>query len=512
VELSDDDLSAEVLTGEDLTGETMVEGSSRPATPQRGGSRFADEDDLAAGAMLGSLYRVVRRIGEGGMGTVYEVEHTRMRKRFAAKVLRRELSTREHIQRLEREAITAGSIEHPNILRIVNLDETAGGRVFLVSELLEGHDASRLVQEGPVPLEVAFRLVLSIASALARTHREGIIHRDLKPENVFLHRQDGDVVVKVLDFGVSKADEGEEGIRLTEAGAVIGTPAYMSPESTEGRADLDHRADVYSLGVILYELATGELPFSGSSAIEVMIKHVNDPVRPPSLRNPDVPPEIDAICLRAMAKAPDERYQSMDAFAEAIRALAQHLGLGHASIPMLPAGDPVGLRSKTPGPVAITSVQRHDSRGKLWLVAAAVVAVLGLAGTLYLGTRAGPSPPPRPAAQPTRGAQLAAPAAAAATASAPAPNPAVVELDLATSPPGAEVLQGDESLGVTPVKVVQPRSTDELELTFRLDGYKTESRSLMPDKSQSLLLEMKRKAKSRKKRGSPKGPKILGTR
>ena len=492
------------LSGDDLTGDTLV-GGGEPTPHGRSGRLLgSDEDDLGPGAMLGSLYRVVRRIGEGGMGTVYEVEHVRMRKRFAAKVLRSELSTREHIRRLEREAITAGSIDHPNILQIVNLDETPGGRVFLVCELLEGHDLARLICEGPVDLSVAFRIVVSIASALARTHAEGIIHRDLKPENVFLHGKEGDVVVKVLDFGVSKMDAGEEGIRLTEAGAVLGTPAYMSPEGTEGRTDLDRRADVYSLGVILYEMATGDLPFSGSSAVDVMIKHVNDPLEPPTARRPGLPPGLDGICLKAMAKSPDERYQSMDELADAVRALAEELGLPEATIPMLPAGEGTGLRSTPSARGSGSGRQDPEARGKLWLLAAAAVAVTGLVVTLLLGTRSEPAP----GAEPQRPAAASAPAPAAQQGGA-------IDLLLETTPPGAEVRAGDERLGVTPVTVRLARGTGELELTFSLDGYEAETRAVVPDRAQALVLELRKKERprpKRPKRPAAKAPKVLGTR
>ena len=284
-----------------------------------------DEDDLAPGSMLGSLYKVVRRIGVGGMGTVYEIEHLRMQKRFAAKVLRRELSVGEHVKRLEREATTAGSLDHPNIMQVVNLDETAGGRVFLVCELLHGHDLARLLQEGPVSVPVAFHVALAVTGALQRAHDAGIVHRDLKPDNVFLHSRGGDPIVKVLDFGVSKVEEHEDAARLTAAGTVLGTPAYMSPEAAEGRSDVDHRADVYSLGAMLYEMCTGTLPFSGLNTVAMMMAHVHGELTPPSERKEGLPLGLDAICLKSMAKGREERYQSMSEMADALRALAEEL-------------------------------------------------------------------------------------------------------------------------------------------------------------------------------------------
>jgi len=518
------DFSAADLTGETLIGEGAPSATPVPnhRTPSRA-PEYVDEDELGPGAMLGSLYRVRRKLGEGGMGTVYEVEHVRMRKRFAAKVLRRELCTPEHVKRLEREAITASSIEHPNIMQIVNLDETAQGRVFLVGELLEGHDLSRLVREGPVQLEVAFSIVMSVASALDATHRENIVHRDLKPENIFLHNKDGAVVVKVLDFGVSKVEAGEDAVRLTEAGTVIGTPAYMSPESTEGRTDLDQRVDVYSLGVILYEMASGELPFAASSPIEMMIKHVQEIPEPPSAKLASVPAALDALVLKALEKDPADRYETMGEFADALQAVADELELGEASIPILPAPEVTGahsvaaFRSKTPGPVSVTVDPAGEGRGRRWFLAAAAVAVLAVgisvaAGTGLLGGSAFEQPSPAPApAPPPAAAAAPAPVVPAPAPPPPAPaKPTEVELTLESTPPGAEVRLGDEKLGTTPTTVKVPFGEAETELSFRRKGYKPAKKRFVPAEDQTLSVELKRKGKGRRRGGG--APRILGTR
>ena len=320
-------------TGE---GDPLETAPSFPTFVHHDANGLSGDDLLAPGAMLGSLYRVVGLIGRGSMGSVYEVEHVRLRKPFAAKVLRRALSKPEHVQRLEREAVAASHIEHPGIVRVVNFDETASGRVFMVSELLAGHDLGKLLQvRGALPLDVALAIAGQVTSALQAAHEGHVVHRDLKPENIYLSQQPDGVLVKVLDFGVSKVRYNDEDIRITDLGMVLGTPTYMSPENADGDRALDHRADIYSLGVILYEMVTGTVPFAGGKPLQVLVKHLEEEPDPPSARKRGLPRGVDAVVLKALEKDPDARYRTMGELAEALEKLGAALSLRPAPIPLL---------------------------------------------------------------------------------------------------------------------------------------------------------------------------------
>ena len=361
-------------------------------------ARPAKAGDLTPGTMLGSLYRVIDKLGEGGMGTVYEVEHVRMQKRFAGKVLRRELCTPEHVMRFEREAMAASRIEHPNIVRVVNFDETDDGQVFLICELLSGQDLSMIVRQQAMPVREALNVAFQVASALEATHAEGIIHRDLKPENIFLTERMGETLVKVLDFGVSKVSFGADKQRLTDAGSVVGTPIYMSPENAQGQDDLDARADIYSLGVILYEMVTGTVPFFGTKALDIMFQHIHKAPEPPSVRRDELPADIDALILKALQKAPADRYHSMAEFKEELRQLGKRFGFSPVTLPEASLdGIP---QFETPGPVSLTA--RRPRSGSIHPAILGAAAVVGLIGALFAMLAGGPetaarrcSPTPR---------------------------------------------------------------------------------------------------------------------
>jgi serine/threonine-protein kinase len=262
-------------------------------------------------------YIVQAQLGEGGMGAVYLAEHPVIGRKVALKVIHPQYA-RSHdiVSRFITEAKSVNQIGHDHIVDITDFGTTAGGDFYFVMELLEGTALSELIQQGPrFSPDRALWICAQIADALQASHDHGVIHRDLKPENIFLVAHGGDQdFVKVLDFGLAKLinpSPAATPTHSTKAGLVMGTPCYMAPEQCEGTVEIDHRADIYALGVILFEMLTGEVPFGGTSYATIMLNQVN--MAPPAVRElvPDLPPALDAIVSRALAKNPALRFQSM---------------------------------------------------------------------------------------------------------------------------------------------------------------------------------------------------------
>ena len=273
----------------------------------------AIEEDSWVGRVVDRRYRVLGRLGAGGMGVVYRVEHLQLGKFAAMKVLHADGAKRnEVVRRFHLEAQSVSQLNHPNIVQTFDFGEWDGS-LFLIMEYVKGEDLGAvLAREGPLPFRRAAKLFIQVCSALTEAHDAGIIHRDLKPENLMsVMRRDGSEHAKVLDFGLAKLRERGDSAAITLGGAVVGTPYYMSPEQVRAEP-LDARADVYSLGATLYRLVTGQPPFQAPSPIAVLSKHLTDEVVPPGTRAPELrlPPEVDRIVMRAMAKAPGDRYAS----------------------------------------------------------------------------------------------------------------------------------------------------------------------------------------------------------
>ena len=282
-------------------------------------------DDPLIGLVLSERYRILRKLGEGGMGTVYQAEHALIGKRIALKVLFPELTRRtDLVARFLQEAKSASRIGHENVIDISDFGQSPEGLVYIAMEYLEGHDLSQIIKaEGPQTWARARPILMQIAKALRAAHEHGIIHRDMKPENVFLIQREGRPdFVKVLDFGIAKVvnvDDG--GPRLTQAGMIFGTPEYMSPEQAQGQAP-DHRVDIYAVGCVMYHLLTGTVPFHADNFMGILTKHMLEPVVPPRQRAPElgIPADVEAVCLRALEKDRDKRWQDMDAFYRALGA------------------------------------------------------------------------------------------------------------------------------------------------------------------------------------------------
>jgi len=281
------------------------------------------------GKVLGGSYHLVRLIGEGGMGAVYEAEHIRLPRRFAVKLLRTEVGADPvAIERFRREADIASSIGHEHIVDVVDFNVTGAGVPYMVLELLEGEDlGARIRKKGHLSSQELRPILDQVAEALEAAHGRGVIHRDLKPQNMFLCRRGTrDDFVKILDFGISKIVHSPSVV--TQAGTVFGTPNYMSPEQAQGPGvDLDPRTDVFTLGVVCYEALTGQLAFDGASAAATLYKVCHTDPAPLRSIVADIPPEVEAVVMRAMAKGVEERWQSARQVAVAFAAACDGMPL-----------------------------------------------------------------------------------------------------------------------------------------------------------------------------------------
>jgi eukaryotic-like serine/threonine-protein kinase len=382
--------------------------------------------DPLVGTTLADRYEIVRRIGEGGMGAVYEARHCIIGKRVAIKVLLEKfLENQEFIARLLQEARLASSIGHQNIVDVTDFGTTRDGRAFVVMEFLDGEPLSELImRDAPLPVERSLGIVKQVASALGAAHAKGIVHRDVKPENVYLVRRGESDFIKVVDFGVSKAvrnreESSTEWQRLTRTGAVLGTPLFMSPEQASGGDDIDHRADIWAVALILYECLTGELPFRGNNYLGVVSQILNKQAQPPSALRPElgIPAAVDRVVMHGLDKDRTRRYQAMDALERDLdRLLAGDMGV------VLDDGA-TGASGSLPA--------KAPSRWPWHLAAAAVLIVgLGIAGLLArTGNKATTALPRPPAPKLNRPAALAAkpapphPAEVAAIPAQPTPIP-----------------------------------------------------------------------------------------
>ncbi|HZG54799.1 MAG TPA: serine/threonine-protein kinase, partial [Pyrinomonadaceae bacterium] len=292
--------------------------------------------DPLAGRVLDEKYRLDSRLGEGGMGTVYRATHLLIERPVAVKVLHQRFVEDEAAQeRFRREARAAGRLRHTNAVTVTDFGRTADGCVYIVMELLEGRNLRELLAfESPLESGRAVALMLQVAAAVEAAHENGVIHRDLKPANIFIVQpKNAPPLVKVLDFGIAKlaaesVDDSEQRA-LTLTGVMIGTPRYMSPEQCDG-AHLTPASDVYSLGIILYEMLTGSAPFTGASPLAVALQHSSKPPRRPSELVADIPLELERVALHALEKNPLNRPPDAGAFRRELLAAAKLAGIAHA--------------------------------------------------------------------------------------------------------------------------------------------------------------------------------------
>jgi len=389
--------------------------ATAPAPKSEEESRF----DPLVGAVLADRYQIVRRIGEGGMGAVYEAKHTVIGKRVAVKVLLEKfLAKSDFVARLLQEARLASSIGHEHIVDVTDFGTTTDGRSFVVMEFLDGESLAELaMRDAPLPIERSLGIARQVASALGAAHAKGIFHRDVKPENIYLVKRSDADFVKVVDFGISKAvkpggDEGGEGYRLTHTGLLLGTPLYMSPEQARGEEDLDHRVDIWALGVLLYECLTGEVPFRANNYLGIISQVLTHKPTPPSKLRPElgISDAVEAVVMRAMEKDRALRYQTM---ADLERDLERLLA-GDQNVGFVPRAAAAGAPA--------------SAAPKRW-------PLLTLGGVVLVAAAAVVSWPSKPAPTPT----IVAPA-----------NPQLPQLPAVVAPPPAAVVAPPAAAVVAP--------------------------------------------------------------
>ncbi|HEV2915956.1 MAG TPA: serine/threonine-protein kinase [Pyrinomonadaceae bacterium] len=352
------------------------------ACPEDGAPLRADETvaeqrpvDPLLGLTLDGKYRLVERLGKGGMGTVYRATHLLIDRPVAIKVLNPHFVEDEEAQeRFRREARAAGRLQHQNVAAVTDFGRTEDGLVYIVMELLEGRSLRDvLAREAPLDAARAVSLMLQISAAVAAAHEAKVIHRDLKPGNIFVvQRKHAPPVVKVLDFGIAKLaadaieDDEEHEQTLTKVGVMIGTPRYMSPEQCDG-GKLTPASDVYSLGIILYEMLTGTTPFSGSTALAIAMKHSSETPRPPREFVSTIPPQLEDVVLHALEKQPGNRPSDAGAFRRELYAMAERLGLEHAGGHTAPTMESLrGAGTETPsGRLIVDMVRVREHRAAI---------------------------------------------------------------------------------------------------------------------------------------------------
>jgi serine/threonine-protein kinase len=485
---------------------------AQPASaPAAAGPAAAPDDD--APSTLGKLYRVVRRIGKGGMGVVYEVEHLRMGKRFAAKVVARaHAQDPEMIRRFEQEAVAASRAENPHIVQVVNFD-TEDGLTYLVMELLKGRSLHERLKDGALPIDVAVEVACQIVDGLDAAHRAGVVHRDLKPANVFLVEREDQVLAKILDFGVSKVRRAEtDGATLTQPGEVLGTPMYLAPEQARSADNADVRSDLYAVGVIVFEMVTGQRLWNTKDPVELIAKQLVERPRSPRSLNAAVPEALERIILRCLEKQPERRFQTAAELLAALKPLRPR------RMSMLPAAAlGAALAGGAPPPAQAAS---RGSASRRWLAPAVAGLMLAAAATVAIVLlRRPPAEEPRPAAAPDAAplAAVAPPPAAdtspppivappappvesapdvpavadadgeagAAAAEAGSPDaPALEQVRFVTQPPGAAIaIDGVSQPCTTPCSVALPHGDVAVAVELRLAGYQTERLLHVPDGS-----------------------------
>ncbi|GAB4538183.1 MAG: hypothetical protein Tsb0020_52470 [Haliangiales bacterium] len=462
--------------------------------------------DPLIGQVLVDRYRITGKIGQGGMGAVYQAEHQLIGKQVAVKVLLDKYAQRDPVvARLEQEARLASSIGHEHIIDITDFGQTPDGRTFVVMEFLEGESLGAcLSREGRLSEARAIHIARQVASALSAAHAKGILHRDVKPENIFLLRRRDQDFVKVVDFGISKSlhtgDSDGSTPRLTQTGMVLGTPLYMSPEQARGEDDLDQRIDIYALGVILYEMVTGEVPFRGSNSLNIIARVLNDEVAPPRDLRADLSRDLEAVILHAMAKDRAQRYASCELLAADLAALADAT---------IDGGDP-----RSTGRVRLTApTPAHRKRGLrslAWLFGLAAVVITVVAAVWLLmaepegahGDLAQAAPAPAPPAP--------VPTPAPIPALAPTDRAdAVVDIEIRTEPPGAAIYEGRRLRGTAPVTFSVSDTDRAIELSAELDGYRPAAFTVNPltDSDAPVLVRLiKADANPERARTGPRSP------
>jgi tRNA A-37 threonylcarbamoyl transferase component Bud32 len=443
-------------------------------------------DGELTGLTLGN-YRLEELIGRGAVGEVYLARNTLVGKRVALKVLKREMACDAEIMgRFYQEARAVNAIDHPNIVDIIDYGNS-GEHYFFAMEYLEGETLARRMERTGISIEEGRRILQQCANALGASHRAGIVHRDLKPENIFLTRRG----VKLLDFGVAKLMQPTAGTVKTSPGQTYGTPHYMSPDQIRGLADLDGRSDIYSLGVIMYEVWTGQNPFERATAIASLQAHLEED--PPALRerNPHLSPTLESICLLSLHKDRNKRFRTMEELEFALEqpqrwAERRRQELGQptdveATRYQRREAITVNVMKTGPGRPAMITLSRRLPFPKPYLYAGGA-AVLVAPLVIWWALRA-----------PAKVIVVSSPPVAAVAA------PELVRTRVVSIPPGATVLDGDHLLGTTPLDIEKPAGA-KLDLQVKLDQYEGGRREYVVNAPREIEFTLQKLAVAGKKR------------
>ncbi len=459
-----------------------------------GGSRAS-----RLGHVIGN-YRLLRVLGEGGVGTVYEAEHVRLGRRVALKLLHPDVVDSEVVTRFFNEARAVNEIRHANIIEVEDFVTTPTGEHYMLMELLKGEDLRTVMgREGKLDPARVSLIGQQIASALAAVHRVNIIHRDLKPDNVFVIQRDGAEMSKLLDFGVAKFTE--DGNGLTRAGMTMGTPQYMAPEQIVAGMEVGTSSDIYALGILMYELLTGVTPFTGANVAAILRAHVSEAVVPPSIRRGEpLPSVLETVVMRCLEKEAADRFATAEDLAEALCADEPVKLSGRQAIrAATQSGRHVAVRATTLShraqsepqaePVA-ELVARRPRRVIQMLPAFAMAAAAAVIHFWPHDESATASAAPAPVAR------AEAPSRQAPEPPPPPSAPAMIELTLASKPTGATLFRGTarEPLGKAPVTLQLPMSSEPVVLIAKFADGREVTETIVPDAPRRELLFEKPRA------------------